>query len=149
MTFYSEMLRLLGYLVGFLVFVALNAAYLVWVERKVAGHIQRRIGPKEVGPYGLLQPLADGFKLMTLTEARTQTLRLLVLCVGAAFAATSVLCLFAKGTLFYGAYRVDLFSQLVKCVMSIGFTLMLLFGADTKGISVRMIALLVSVGECP
>ena len=75
---------------------------------------------------------------MTLTEARTQTLRLLVLCVGAAFAATSVLCLFAKGTLFYGAYRVDLFSQLVKCVMSIGFTLMLLFGADTKGISVRM-----------
>ena len=53
MTFYSEMLRLLGYLVGFLVFVALNAAYLVWVERKVAGHIQRRIGPKEVGPYGL------------------------------------------------------------------------------------------------
>ena len=75
---------------------------------------------------------------MTLTEARTQTLRLLVLCVGVAFAATSVLCLFAKGTLFYGAYRVDLFSQLVKCVMSIGFTMMLLFGADTKGISVRM-----------
>ena len=75
---------------------------------------------------------------MTLTEARTQTLRLLVLCVGVAFAATSLLCLFAKGTLFYGAYRVDLFSQLVKCVMSIGFTLMLLFGADTKGISVRM-----------
>ncbi len=75
---------------------------------------------------------------MTMTETRTQTLCLLVLCVGAAFAATSVLCLFAKGTLFYGAYRVDLFSQLVKCVMSIGFTLMLLFGADTKGISVRM-----------
>ena len=75
---------------------------------------------------------------MTLTEARTQTLRLLVLCVGAAFAATSLSCLFAKGTLFYGAYRVDLFSQMVKSVMSVGFTLMLLFGADTKGISVRM-----------
>ena len=75
---------------------------------------------------------------MTLTEARTQTLRLLVLCVGAAFVVTSVSCLFAKGTLFYGAYRVDLFSQMVKSVMSVGFTLMLLFGADTKGISVRM-----------
>ena len=75
---------------------------------------------------------------MTLTEARTQTLRLLVLCVGAAFAASSLGCLFAKGTLFYGAYRVDLFSQMVKSVMSVGFTLMLLFGADTKGISVRM-----------
>lgn len=75
---------------------------------------------------------------MTLTEARTQTLRLLVLCVGVAFAAASVSCLFAKGTLFYGAYRVDLFSQMVKSVMSVGFTLMLLFGADTRGISVRM-----------
>lgn len=75
---------------------------------------------------------------MTLIEARTQTLRLLVLCVGVAFAATSVSCLLAKGTLFYGAYRVDLFSQMVKSVMSVGFTLMLLFGADTKGISVRM-----------
>ena len=64
MNWNSEPLRLLLYLLGFLAFVALNAAYLVWVERKVAGHIQRRIGPKEVGPYGLLQPIADGVKLM-------------------------------------------------------------------------------------
>jgi len=46
-------------------FAGLNAAYLVWLERKGAGHFQRRIGPKEVGPYGLLQPIADGIKLMT------------------------------------------------------------------------------------
>jgi NADH-quinone oxidoreductase subunit H len=60
-----ESIRLVAYLVGIIIFVALNAAYLVWVERKVAGHIQRRIGPKEVGPWGLLQPIADGLKLMT------------------------------------------------------------------------------------
>ncbi|MDR9500550.1 MAG: NADH-quinone oxidoreductase subunit NuoH [Desulfurivibrionaceae bacterium] len=53
------------YLVGFIAFAAANAAYLVWVERKGAAHIQRRTGPKEVGPYGLLQPLADGAKLMS------------------------------------------------------------------------------------
>jgi len=40
-------------------------AYLTWVERKVAGHIQARLGPTVVGPFGLLQPLADGLKLMT------------------------------------------------------------------------------------
>ncbi len=40
-------------------------AYLTWVERKVAGHIQARMGPTVVGPFGLLQPLADGLKLMT------------------------------------------------------------------------------------
>jgi NADH-quinone oxidoreductase subunit H len=46
-------------------FAGVNAAWLGWCERKGAGHIQRRPGPKEVGPYGLLQPLADGIKLMT------------------------------------------------------------------------------------
>jgi len=60
-----EVLRLILFLVGIIAFAALNAAYLVWLERKEAGHMQRRIGPKEVGPYGLLQPIADGIKLMT------------------------------------------------------------------------------------
>ena len=53
------------FLVGIMAFAGANAAWLGWAERKGAGRIQRRIGPKEVGPYGLLQPLADGIKLMT------------------------------------------------------------------------------------
>jgi NADH-quinone oxidoreductase subunit H len=44
-------------------FVLLTAvAYTVWLERKVVGHIQNRWGPTRVGPFGLLQPLADGMK---------------------------------------------------------------------------------------
>jgi NADH-quinone oxidoreductase subunit H len=46
-------------------FAALNAAYLVWAERRGAGRIQRRPGPNVNGPLGLLQPPADGIKLMT------------------------------------------------------------------------------------
>ncbi len=45
-------------------FAALNAAYLVWCERRGAARIQRRPGPNINGPYGLLQPPLDGIKLM-------------------------------------------------------------------------------------
>lgn len=48
-----------------LMFVPLNSAFLVWVERKVAGHIQLRPGPMEVGPHGILQSLIDAVKLMS------------------------------------------------------------------------------------
>lgn len=45
-------------------FAALNAAYLVWAERRGAGRIQRRPGPNINGPLGLFQPPLDGVKLM-------------------------------------------------------------------------------------
>jgi NADH-quinone oxidoreductase subunit H len=61
----TEPYRLVVWVVAIVSFVALNAAYLVWVERKGAGRFQRRPGPTEVGPAGLLQPVADGLKLMS------------------------------------------------------------------------------------
>jgi NADH-quinone oxidoreductase subunit H len=41
----------------------LHVAYLTYFERKLLGFMQDRLGPMEVGPYGLLQPIADGLKL--------------------------------------------------------------------------------------
>jgi len=60
-----EPLKLAAWLFGIMLFVGANAAYLVWVERKGAGRFQRRPGPTEVGPAGLLQPIADAFKLLS------------------------------------------------------------------------------------
>ncbi|MBT5658921.1 MAG: NADH-quinone oxidoreductase subunit NuoH [Rhodospirillaceae bacterium] len=50
-------------IVGIIVPLLLCVAYLTYFERKVIGAMQLRKGPNVVGPFGLLQPIADGLKL--------------------------------------------------------------------------------------
>jgi NADH-quinone oxidoreductase subunit H len=44
------------------------AAYMTWGERKIAAVLQDRVGPDRAGPFGLLQPLADGMKMFMKEE---------------------------------------------------------------------------------
>ena len=54
---------MLGKALGIFVFLLLTVLVAILVERKVLGRMQMRFGPNRVGPFGLLQSLADGIKL--------------------------------------------------------------------------------------
>lgn len=47
-----------------LVFILLNVLFLIWLERKLGGHLQNRLGPVYTGPFGLLQTVADALKVL-------------------------------------------------------------------------------------
>jgi len=94
-------------LIGFtFVMLLSSAAGLVYMERKVAAWVQQRYGPYLVGPYGLLQPLADIVKLLMKEELRPKAADGLlfalapILSATAAFAAFSVVPFGAKTTFF-------------------------------------------------
>jgi NADH-quinone oxidoreductase subunit H len=52
-------------IVGLVLVLMISMAYLTYAERKVLAAAQLRKGPNVVGPFGLLQPIADGLKLLT------------------------------------------------------------------------------------
>jgi NADH-quinone oxidoreductase subunit H len=94
--------------IGFTFFMLLNsAAVLVLMERKVAAFVQQRFGPYLVGPWGVLQPLADIVKLMFKEELRPKAADKAlfyaapILSATAAFAAFSVVP-FGADTTFFG-----------------------------------------------
>jgi NADH-quinone oxidoreductase subunit H len=61
---YADLLIALVKVLAVMLVLLTTVAYLSWFERKVVAHMQSRWGPERVGPYGLIQPLADGAKFL-------------------------------------------------------------------------------------
>lgn len=87
----SVVVKVLVVLVVILTFVA----YLTLMERKVLGWIQVRKGPNRVGPWGLLQPLADGAKLLLKEEITVERANRIIYFAGPLIVVTCALVPFA------------------------------------------------------
>jgi NADH-quinone oxidoreductase subunit H len=83
--------KVLVIIVAVLTFVA----YLTLIERKVLGWIQVRLGPNRVGPWGLLQPLADGAKLLLKEEITVSGANKLIYVIAPLIVVTCALTPFA------------------------------------------------------
>ncbi|MGH7369944.1 MAG: NADH-quinone oxidoreductase subunit NuoH [Candidatus Methylomirabilaceae bacterium] len=112
--------------------MVLSVTYLTWLERKLIGHIQVRYGPMRVGPHGLLQPIADGIKLMfkedIVPEAADRTLYLMA-------PALALIPAFISFAVIPFGDQVRLFGRTIDLVITdINVGLLYLFGVTSLGV---------------
>lgn len=117
----------------------LAAAYMTFLERVVMARMQLRLGPNRVGPWGLLQPIADGIKL--LTKEKFQPTNVDVFTYWLAPAISMFMALFAfvlipiGGTVHIAGYPIDLFIADVNAgiVFLIAFSSLAVYGVVLAG----------------
>jgi NADH-quinone oxidoreductase subunit H len=129
----------LGFLIEALVkilivlgFVLLGVPLIVWMERKVLGHMQDRIGPQRVGPFGLLQTIADGMKLFFKEDLVPAQADKVVFAIAPAIAVVTAL---AAATVIPFGDQVHLFGRDIQLhITDVNIAILFLLGATSMGV---------------
>jgi NADH-quinone oxidoreductase subunit H len=102
---------ILLYVVGITVLIVFAMTLdigLVWIERKVVARFQDRLGPNRIGPFGLIQPVADIIKMVIKEDITPDGADKVIYNIAPVLAATSVIVLWAILPLASTIYGVDL-----------------------------------------
>ncbi|MGA2489942.1 MAG: NADH-quinone oxidoreductase subunit NuoH, partial [Anaerolineales bacterium] len=109
--FPNLLISIIVYVIGITVLVVFAMVLdigLVWVERKVVARFQDRLGPNRIGPFGLIQPVADIIKMVIKEDITPDGADKIIYNIAPVLAATSVIILWAILPLASTIYGVDL-----------------------------------------
>jgi len=111
--------------------VLLFVAYMTLAERKVLGHIQVRYGPNRVGPFGLLQPIADGIKAFFKEEVIPAKADKTLFVIAPMISMVAALSLFA--VIPFGETVRILGREVRLCIADVDIGLLFVFGMASLG----------------
>ncbi|MGB8215425.1 MAG: NADH-quinone oxidoreductase subunit NuoH [Anaerolineales bacterium] len=107
----AALVTILLYIIGIVVLIIFAMTLdigLVWIERKVVARFQDRLGPNRIGPFGLIQPVADIIKMVIKEDITPDGADKIVYNIAPVLAAASVIVLWAILPLAASIYGVDL-----------------------------------------
>jgi NADH-quinone oxidoreductase subunit H len=119
--------------IGFIITISLVVAmYTTYAERKVAAFIQDRLGPNRAGPFGLLQPLADGMKLIFKEEIIPLASNKFLFILGPALAMITAML---TGAVIPWGNKVELFGRTIELqIADINIGILYVFGVVSMGV---------------